>query len=552
MKKLIILLSFAAISATAFSQWVANYSPSPLLDNNLSNAKGLAISVDMQGFCYVTGYCNQGMTGNDIMLIKYDFEGNFIWSKTYNGTENNDDIGTGVCTDNSGNIYVVGSARNTGKYYDLVLLKYNPEGNLIWSNIFSGTDNYAEDRGLGIAVDEYDNIYITGFATGLDGKTDIITQKYNSGGVRLWSKTEDGNEQLNSQGLGIAVDRMQNIYVTGFTSSSLGGADIALIKYNSAGVKDWIKIYNGSGNSEDKAFGIAVDQTDKVIITGYATNATMDCITLKYDNSGNIIWFASFNGQSNGEDKAFGIAVDQYDNIYIAGNSNNSATGFDYRTIKYSGGGQLLWTNTYNGTGSGPDKANAIGLMYNTYGEVASVVVTGESWGTNNDYDFATVRYNPSNGSQISVSRYSMTPTTDDKAKDIAIEDGKIYITGYSEMIIENGRVSSYSTTQMLKYSEYSEFNSDLNNPKNFNLYQNFPNPFNPETNIRFDLNNSAFVTLTVYDILGKEVSVLINQNLEAGTHNITFSSNSLPSGTYFYKILAGENTEIRKMVLIK
>jgi uncharacterized delta-60 repeat protein len=552
MKKLIILLIFAVISATAFSQWVANYSPSPLLDNNLSNAKGLAISVDSQGFCYVTGYCNQGMTGNDIMLIKYDFDGNFIWSKTYNGTENNDDIGTGVCTDNSGNIYVVGSARNTGKYYDLVLLKYNPEGNLIWSNIFSGTDNYAEDRGLGIAVDEYDNIYITGFATGLDGKTDIVTQKYNPGGVRLWSKTEDGNEQLNSQGLGIAVDRMQNIYITGFTSSTLGGADIALIKYNSAGVKDWIKIYNGSGNSEDKAFGIAVDQTDKVIITGFATNATIDCITLKYDNSGNLIWFSSFNGQSNGEDKAFGIAVDQYDNIYIAGNSNNSATGFDYRTIKYSGDGQLLWTNTYNGTGSGPDKANAIGLMYNTNGAVASVVVTGESWGTNNDYDFATVRYNPSNGSQISVSRYSMTPTTDDKAKDIAIEDNKIYITGYSEMIIENGRVSSYSTTQMLKYSEYSELNSDLNNPKKFSLYQNFPNPFNPETNIRFDLNNSAFVTLTVYDILGKEVSVLINQNLEAGTHNITFSSNSLPSGTYFYKISAGEKTEIRKMVLIK
>lgn len=88
--------------------------------------------------------------------------------------------------------------------------------------------------------------------------------------------------------------------------------------------------------------------------------------------------------------------------------------------------------------------------------------------------------------------------------------------------------------------------------PKEYALMQNYPNPFNPTTNIRFDLPKNSFVTLTVFDMLGREVSVLLNKNLQAGGYVMDFNASELPSGIYFYKLQAGDFTSIKKMTLIK
>lgn len=92
--------------------------------------------------------------------------------------------------------------------------------------------------------------------------------------------------------------------------------------------------------------------------------------------------------------------------------------------------------------------------------------------------------------------------------------------------------------------------------PVRFNLYQNFPNPFNPATKIRFDLpansNPNALLKLSVYDITGRLVSELLNTSYAAGKWEIDFDASSLASGTYFYKIEAGDYTAINKMILVK
>ncbi len=83
-------------------------------------------------------------------------------------------------------------------------------------------------------------------------------------------------------------------------------------------------------------------------------------------------------------------------------------------------------------------------------------------------------------------------------------------------------------------------------------LSQNYPNPFNPSTNINFTLPNQAFVTLKIYDILGKEVTILINEELNAGNYTKTWDAKNLSSGVYFYKLTAGKFTETKKMVLVR
>ncbi|MFO7525415.1 MAG: T9SS type A sorting domain-containing protein, partial [Ignavibacteriaceae bacterium] len=85
-----------------------------------------------------------------------------------------------------------------------------------------------------------------------------------------------------------------------------------------------------------------------------------------------------------------------------------------------------------------------------------------------------------------------------------------------------------------------------------YSLSQNYPNPFNPSSIITFTIPNQEFVTLKVYDMLGTEVAVLFSEELTAGYYTIEFKSNGLSSGTYIYRINAGEFTETRKMILLK
>jgi Secretion system C-terminal sorting domain len=88
--------------------------------------------------------------------------------------------------------------------------------------------------------------------------------------------------------------------------------------------------------------------------------------------------------------------------------------------------------------------------------------------------------------------------------------------------------------------------------PKQYSLSQNFPNPFNPTTQIRFSIPEASNVKLTIYDAIGREVGVLVNNYLAAGTYNYTWNARSFASGIYFYRIEAKNFVMVKKMILIK
>jgi len=94
--------------------------------------------------------------------------------------------------------------------------------------------------------------------------------------------------------------------------------------------------------------------------------------------------------------------------------------------------------------------------------------------------------------------------------------------------------------------------NSNANTPSNYVLYQNFPNPFNPTTAIKFTLTKSEYVEVKVYNIFGKEVSTIVSNKLNKGNHGFTFDGTNLASGVYYYQLVAGEYREVKKMILIK
>ena len=89
-------------------------------------------------------------------------------------------------------------------------------------------------------------------------------------------------------------------------------------------------------------------------------------------------------------------------------------------------------------------------------------------------------------------------------------------------------------------------------NPTAFHLYQNHPNPFNPLTIINYSLREDGHITLAIYDILGRKVSTLIDERKSAGNHSVEFNASNLPSGVYVYKLISGNYTASKKLILLR
>jgi hypothetical protein len=98
--------------------------------------------------------------------------------------------------------------------------------------------------------------------------------------------------------------------------------------------------------------------------------------------------------------------------------------------------------------------------------------------------------------------------------------------------------------------SDINEISGDL--PEIYSLEQNYPNPFNPSTSIQFRIPENSFVSLKIYNVLGKEVSTLMNEEKNAGTYEVNFNASALSSGVYFYKLEAGNFVQTKKMILMK
>jgi len=111
-----------------------------------------------------------------------------------------------------------------------------------------------------------------------------------------------------------------------------------------------------------------------------------------------------------------------------------------------------------------------------------------------------------------------------------------------------NGILYGDTTNIVVGVREQNQFNQ----PENFGLYQNYPNPFNPSTIIKYTIGTQQFVTLKIYDVLGNEVAVLVNENESAGSYSVEFYADNFPSGIYFYTLTSGSFTASKKLMLLK
>ncbi|MCH7826675.1 MAG: T9SS type A sorting domain-containing protein [Bacteroidetes bacterium] len=146
---------------------------------------------------------------------------------------------------------------------------------------------------------------------------------------------------------------------------------------------------------------------------------------------------------------------------------------------------------------------------------------------------------------------------TEYKYRDLGLIRGYPGSRAYDIAIDKNNNVWFATNWGMVQFNPNGivtdvEDENVVNIPKEFKLSQNYPNPFNPKTSIKYQLSALSFVSLKVFDVLGREVAILVNEEKPAGTHTINFNAKGLSSGVYFYRLKAGSFVQTKKLILMK
>lgn len=439
-----------------------------------SNDEANAIDVDGTGNVTISGFSKNSGTSNDIVLIKYNSIGDTIWTNTYDSPVHETDKSYDMATDAAGNIYLTGRSDADPTVFsndNCISLKYNSVGTEIWNQTIAGAANGA-DRGKFIRVANSGNIYIAG-RTFNGTNNDVLLAKYNNAGALQWSVTYDsgtGDDDVND----FQIDASENLYLTGYKAlNGITDFDFLTLKYNSSGVQQWVKFYNGTGNGDDVAQRLVLDAAGNVFVTGFSDqNATTDTsynvATIKYDNAGLAAqWTQIYNGTANLNDIADGIATDNYGNIYVAAHTDNgtiSDPNYDVLILRYDNNGVLNWSATYDGISDTIDIPNLIKVNGN------DIYVAGSSW---------------VNGQQ-------------------------------RDMLI-------------IKYSGFL----GIDNPTNNNLVKVGPNPFTDVLYFQFDKLQLENLNFELYDVTGR----LITQQQINLNRSIKFNSSQIADELYTYRI---------------
>jgi len=546
--KAIILLLFILVNGPAVSQlneeWVRSFN-GPVNGND----EALTHVTDNSGNVYSSGKVLGSGSGFDIYTVKYNPSGNILWERIYNGPGNGNDIAYSIALDNAGNVFVAGESTGSGTDKDFVLIKYNDLGAEQWNRRYNGNSSSVEIPEKAV-TDEAGNVIITGTSHEPGALFDVVTIKYNTEGDILWKKHFNGAASGNDFADDMAIDNSGNIYVCGSTFEAATINDYLIIKYSSAGDELWHKTYNGTANGNDNMTSIAADVSGNAVITGTSVGAGsgLDIVTIKYLPSGDVIWERRFTTSTVNIEEGKAITSDNLGNIFVTGTSTGFSSSYDYMTIMYSPAGDLIWSKNYNGPGSNNfDEPRSIAADNN-----GNVYVAGLSQGTGTMDDIVIVKYNYS-GNEVWVNRFNSAANRNDVANNISLDNsGNIIVSG-----IISG-VTSGTDFSVVKFSIITNVLSVSNEtPSAYSLSQNYPNPFNPSTKIRFDLMHSDKsgahdVRLSVYDILGKQAAVLVNEKLSAGSYESEFDASDLSGGIYFYRLETAGFTETKSMLLLK
>jgi hypothetical protein len=546
---LVVLLP-ARLSAEVDTVWVNRWT-SPGAESDWA----YAIAVDDSGNAYVTGKTENAGTSDDWTTIKYLPNGDTAWVRNFVGAGSANERASSIAIGPSGDIYVTGYTMSSSAG-DYLTIKYEPNGDTVWTRRYNGIGN-GYDFAHWVAVDDQENVYVTGYSRGSSYQDDIATVNYDSSGNQLWVARFNGTGNYSDKGHKVIADHDGYVYVTGYVNPFGSGTlyDCVTIKYNAAdGDTVWARTYNGPADSSDQARDIEVDTAGNVYITGTSRGigTLSDIVTIKYNAAGGEEWVERYdNPDTSAGDGGFGIEIDDASNVYVVGQSQGMGTGSDIITIKYDYDGNQQWATRYNGPANDYDTpSDEVGGKCMAIDQSANIFVTGVSRGPTSLNDFVAIMYSPDSLEQW-VAGYNCCDSVD-HALAIAIDtSGGVYICGRS---IGPG---TYYDMAAAKYQSLVGITQNRSISSEKTRLEIHPNPFKNSNTIRYSLPDARKVMLSIYDVSGRLVKVLVNEHQHASIYSVTWNGTddnyrSLANGIYFCILDAGFQCIQKKIVMVK
>lgn len=306
----------------------------------------------------------------DGWIVRYDHKGDQDWSARYGGLLGGADYAYAVATGRDGSVYVTGR-QNNGSSDDMVTMKLDRHGQKEWTATYEGG---FDERGVAIAVDDDDNVYVGGISGLL--VNDIVVAKYDQTGAERWIKKYDsGTDDVLAD---LALDGNGDVYVTGTAGSLV--SDYITIRFDKSGTQSWQDRYDGG--LTDTAADLAVTASGDVVVTGTSGNPLgQDLATVRYNANGTRAWIARTD--TGFADKASAVAAAPGGRVFVTGSTAEAGAEPDYLTVAYNLVGNQAWSATYDNAGAD----TALGVAATD----SLVYVSGASKAT--DLDFFSIVY---------------------------------------------------------------------------------------------------------------------------------------------------------------
>jgi len=576
-----VLFFTTAVTALAMAQppdtlWTRTYGGSDA-------DRGYSVRQTDDGGYITTGYTmSMGAGSQDVYLVKTNPNGDSLWTRTFGGSS--DDYGYSVKQTNDGGYIIAGYTTSYGAGSgDFWLIKTDSQGDSLWTRTFGG--EFLEES-FSVQQTNDGGYIITGFTYSYGaGAADVCLIKTDSEGYMIWTRTFGGTG--GQYGNSVQQTEDGGYVIAGNTST--GNGDVWLIKTNSQGDSLWTRSFGGSSGDEDSK---SVQQTTDggYIIAGCTWSygaGGHDVWLIKTDSLGQRQWAHTFGGSNN--DYGYSVQQTTDGGYVIAGGAGNS----DVWLIKTDPLGILQWDRTFGGSNfdqgrsvqQTTDGGYIIAGYTDSYGagsydiwlirlegerpelslspdslnfsaEVGGVNPAGQNFQIENigastfDYtlseDIPWLTATPMSGGPI--------PPTDTVLVSVDISglsagdyEGEIIVTAA-------GATGSPDTVRVILHIEASGTQPLRGHevPKEFALLPAFPNPFNPVTNLTFNVPTAGQVRLLVYDLQGRKVSELYSGWCSAGIYRTTFDGSDFSSGIYFCQMVAGAFVQVRKLLLVK
>ncbi|MFA6541724.1 MAG: T9SS type A sorting domain-containing protein [Bacteroidota bacterium] len=449
-----------------------------------------------------------GLHQNGIVTIEYSSEGNKLWDGFISGANGN------ICSavDDSGNVFIFTSV-NLNKF---MLIKYNPNGIILWSKEFNDLQ-FIHCTPSAISLGRSGDVYVTGTAWIISPpdspktREGYITLKYDRSGTIKWHNVYNGSRDSADIATALCIDGDGNVHVTGYGYDNADKYEYSTIKYDTSGSPQWIAHHSQSGSKDNIAEDIVFSSTGLIYVSG---RTALIC----YSANGNELWVEPISVLDTK------VILDRTNNIIVIGSVIDS-TSYNYIMYgikKYDSQGGKQWSHVFDGPLESNMKSDIVVDRKNNIYAVGTASVSTLFPSLRNP---VIVKYDSAGNKKWFI-----------REKDFG--------TSHSFVLDSNDDIYiSYFTQDSLVTIKYQQIITqvDDNNHivKSFGLFQNYPNPFNPTTTISFGIPVASFVSIKIFDMLGREVSILVNEQKESGYYEYKWNAGYLSSGIYFCQMTA-------------